>query len=51
MPEKLCPTSTIKSKKDVAFRKQVAEEAGLGFHLPSKKCVEPKQSGRTTRVR
>jgi integrase len=40
-----------KIKEDVAFRKQVAEEAGLGFHLPSKKCVEPKQSGRTTRVR
>jgi len=33
-----------KIKEDVAFRKQVAEEAGLGFHLPSKKCVEPKQS-------
>lgn len=32
-----------KIKENVAFRKEVAEKAGIGFHLPSKKCVEPKQ--------
>ncbi|HVH72508.1 MAG TPA: hypothetical protein VNB49_15555 [Candidatus Dormibacteraeota bacterium] len=32
-----------KIKEDVAFRKEVAEKAGLGFHLRYKKCVEPKQ--------
>ena len=32
-----------KIKEDVAFRKEVAEKAGLGSRLPSKKCVEPKQ--------
>lgn len=32
-----------KIKEDVAFRKEVAEKAGLGFQLPSPKCVEAKQ--------
>lgn len=32
-----------KIKNDVPFRKEVADKAGLGFELPSKKCVEPKQ--------
>ncbi len=29
-----------KIKEDVAFRKEVAQKAGLGFQLPSAKCVE-----------
>lgn len=32
-----------KIKEDLAFHKQVAEKAGFGFQLPSKKCVEPKK--------
>ena len=28
-----------KIKSDVAFRKEMAEKAGLGFELPSKICV------------
>lgn len=32
-----------KIKEDVAFRKEVAEKAGLGFQLPSAKCVESKK--------
>lgn len=32
-----------KINEDVAFRKEVAEKAGLGFQLPSPKCVEAKQ--------
>ena len=32
-----------KIKNDVPFRKEVAEKAGLGFDLPSKKCVEQNQ--------
>jgi hypothetical protein len=32
-----------KIKNDVPFRKEVAEKAGLGFELPSKKCVEQNQ--------
>jgi hypothetical protein len=29
----------VKIRHDVAFRKEVAEKAGLGFELPSKKLV------------
>lgn len=32
-----------KIKEDVAFRTEVAEKAGLGFQLPSAKCVESKK--------
>lgn len=32
-----------KIKEDVAFRKEVAEKASLGFQLPSPKCVEAKK--------
>ena len=32
-----------KIKEDVVFRKEVAEKAGLGFHFPSKKRVEPRE--------
>lgn len=33
-----------KIRNDLPFCKEVAEKAGLGFELPFKKCVKPKQS-------
>lgn len=32
-----------KIRNDLPFRKEVAEKAGLGFELPFKKCIKPKQ--------